>query len=76
MSGWSSLGDAVLNFVVSVRLADTFLSMAGQPVPGTHDWSVGIAGGALLGLGQYLRLGHGEEDRQEAKPHWSPARKP
>jgi ribonuclease-3 len=59
------LGDAVLNFVVSVRLADEFpqyeegkLSRArARLVAAEHLASVA----ATLGLGQYLRLGRGEE---------------
>jgi ribonuclease III len=59
------LGDAVLNFVVSVRLADTFpeysegsLSRArARLVESEHLARVAIS----LGLGEYLRLGHGEQ---------------
>ncbi len=59
------LGDAVLNFLVSVRLADAFpevgegkLSRArARLVASAHLSTVG----ARLGLGEYLRLGRGEE---------------
>lgn len=59
------LGDAVLNFLVSVRLADTFpqgeegqLSRArARLVAAEHLARVG----ARLELGEYLRLGRGEE---------------
>ncbi|MGH6629791.1 MAG: ribonuclease III, partial [Burkholderiales bacterium] len=59
------LGDAVLNFLVSVRLADTFphleegkLSRArARLVAAEHLGKVA----AKLGLGEFLRLGRGEE---------------
>ncbi|HLY61713.1 MAG TPA: ribonuclease III [Terriglobia bacterium] len=59
------LGDAILNFVVSVRLTDTFpqfeegkLSRARSSlVAGPHLLSVATR----LGLGEFLRLGRGEE---------------
>lgn len=59
------LGDAVLNFLMSVRLADTFpeceegqLSRArARLVAATHLGQVA----ARLALGEYLRLGRGEE---------------
>ena len=59
------LGDAVLNFLVSVRLADTFphleegkLSRArARLVAAEHLGKVG----AKLELGEFLRLGRGEE---------------
>jgi ribonuclease III len=59
------LGDAVLNFLVSVRLADAFpgysegkLSRArARLVAAEHLGRVGLQ----LGLGSYLRLGRGEE---------------
>ncbi len=59
------LGDAVLNFLVSVRLADTFpqyeegkLSrVRARLVAATHLGQVA----ARLELGEYLRLGRGEE---------------
>lgn len=59
------LGDAILNFVVSVRLTDTFhqyeegkLSRARSTlVAGPHLSSVATR----LGLGEFLRLGRGEE---------------
>ncbi|MGH9397912.1 MAG: ribonuclease III [Terriglobia bacterium] len=59
------LGDAVLGFVVSVKLADAFpecpegkLSRARSNLVATeHLGEVAVS----LGLGDYLRLGHGEE---------------
>jgi len=67
------LGDAVLNFLVSVRLADAFpegpegnLSRARAGlVSATHFAQVA----ARLDLGRYLRLGRGEEKTEgRAKP--------
>lgn len=59
------LGDAVLGFVVSFKLADAFpectegkLSRARSSLVATEHLSE-VA--ASLGLGDYLRLGHGEE---------------
>ncbi len=59
------LGDAVLNFVVSSKLADAFpghsegnLSRARARLVGTEHLSV-VA--SSLNLGSYLQLGHGEE---------------
>jgi ribonuclease III len=59
------LGDAILGFVVSVKLADTFpqypegkLSRGrSRLVAADHLSTVAVR----LGLGNYLRLGHGEE---------------
>src|SRR5215467_11988625 len=67
------LGDAVLNFLVSVRLADTFpqykegsLSRArARLVEAEHLAKVATS----LGLGKYLRLGRGEKKTGgQAKP--------
>lgn len=59
------LGDAILGFVVSVKLADAFphypegkLSRARSRLVAAEHLSK-VA--AWLGLGRYLRLGHGEE---------------
>ena len=59
------LGDAVLNFLVSVRLADTFPNFPegklsrgrARLVAAEHLGRVALQ----LGLGKYLRLGRGEE---------------
>jgi ribonuclease-3 len=59
------LGDAVLNFIVSVRLSETFPEHAEGKLSRARarlvaaDHLAGVA--RRLGLGDYLRLGRGEE---------------
>ncbi len=59
------LGDAVLNFVVSVRLADTFPEYKEGALSRTRARLVAAdhlaQTSALLGLGKHLRLGRGEK---------------
>ena len=59
------LGDAVLNFIVSVLLADAFPEWEEGKLTRARSRLVAAAHlgtvGARLGLGDYLRLGRGEE---------------
>jgi ribonuclease-3 len=59
------LGDAVLNFVVSVRLAEAFPEYEEGKLSRARAWLVAAdhlaRAAARLQLGEYLRLGRGEE---------------